>query len=519
MSTMKKKARESIIVAVMLAVFAAVTCLVFHYKLDSLGRIEVIQVAMDFFGMSLGIILFIICIKRKKEKDHLSFRFLILELVVFFCIAFDAADWVAMGHVEIRPLCIFLETMLYTCTPLISYEFLRYVLAYLGVDKEKRYLNVIRIMTVALMVCFVIRVINLFYPLYFYYDAAAVYHRHTLYPLSNVYAYSVALITFIVMVIRRKSLKPYQFLVLTGFILAPLFALIVTVLFLGLTPGGCAMMAALTSMYLVLNVEKSRERFVVESELSVATKIQTAMLPNLFPEVIDTKEYDLFASMNPAREVGGDFYDFFMLDENHLAFLIADVSDKGMGAALFMAVSKAMIKMRSQAGGSPGKVLSDVNDRLAKDNDLGMFVTVWLGYLDLQTGHVVACNAGHDYPALYLKEDALGDPSGYTVKETDHGSAVGLLPGMDFPEIEFTMTPGDRLFLYTDGVNEAQGRSGEQFDFDRLLITLNGLKNETSETICHAVKNAVDAFVGSDPQFDDMTMMSLIFRDYKRQEG
>ena len=320
------------------------------------------------------------------------------------------------------------------------------------------------------------------------------------------------------MIIYRKRLKFYQFLILTGFILAPLLALTVNILFYGLTPAGCAMMAALTSLYVILNVEKSRERYAVEMELSMATRIQTAMLPNVFPEVTDAKEYELYASMNPAREVGGDFYDFFLLDEDHLAFLIADVSDKGMGAALFMAVSKAMIKMRAQAGGSPGEVLLDVNERLAKDNDLGMFVTVWLGYLDLTTGHVVACNGGHDYPAMFLKQDPLGDPNSYTITETKHGAAVGLLPGMDFPEIEFTMTPGDKLFLYTDGVNEAQGANGEQFDFERLINVLNDQRNKSSETICHRVKNEVDAFVGTDPQFDDMTMMSLTFRGCKKRE-
>ena len=518
MKEKKEKIIGALVAIGMMAVFAAVTALVYRYKLDSLGRVQVIQVAMNFFGMSLGIILFIVCVRKWDKADRLGTRFLILEAVVYFNIAADAADWVAMGHPEIRGLSIFLETLLYISAPLISVTFINYVLEYLGVREEKASKIVLRVIHIGFLVSLTIRIVNLFYPLYFYYDMAGGYHRGDYYPISNVFGYACGVVTFIMMIVHRKRLKPHQFLILTGFILAPVLAVTVNILFYGLTPAGCAMIAALTSLYVILNVEKSRERFAVETELSMATRIQTAMLPNLFPEVTDTKEYDLYASMNPAREVGGDFYDFFMLDENHLAFLVADVSDKGMGAALFMAVSKAMIKMRAQAGGSPGEVLLDVNDRLSKDNDLGMFVTVWLGYLDLTTGHVVACNGGHDYPALFLQKDPLGNPTGYIVKETDHGSAVGLLPGMDFPEIEFTMVPGDRIFLYTDGVNEAQGADGEQFDFKRLVSVLDTLRNESSESVCQSVKEAVDAFVGSDPQFDDMTMMSLTFRGCKRKE-
>ncbi len=506
----RRKAR-SLIVLFMILLFIADIALLVHFKMDSLERIPLIQVAMDFFGMSLGIILFIICLKKWDYASKLGIRFLRLEFMVFIGLVMDAADWILEGHPELRTTSIILETCLYFANPLSAYAFMSYVLEYLGVRELRSSKNLMNLFTVGLSISIVMRLVNLIYPVYFYIDAAGVYHRAFLYQLSNVCTYLGGTITLLTIIYYRKRIKRYQLLILVAFILAPIIALCVNILYYGLTPAFSVMMAVLTSFYLILNVERSREQSIVESELTIATKIQKAMLPDLFPENSDTQEYDLYASMDPAREVGGDFYDFFMLDDNRLAFLVADVSDKGMGAALFMAVSKAMIKMRSQAGGSPAEVLRDVDARLGKDNDLGMFVTVWLGYLDLTTGHVVACNAGHDYPALFLRGKEEGSETGYVVKETVHGPAVAFLPGMKFPEIEFTMKPGDRIFLYTDGVNEAQGADGEEFGFERMLNVLNAHIHDSSESLCRSMKEEVDTFVGDDPQFDDMTMMALTF--------
>ena len=152
----------------------------------------------------------------------------------------------------------------------------------------------------------------------------------------------------------------------------------------------------------------------------------------------------------------------------------------------------------------------DVDERMGKSNDAGMFVTLWLGYLDIETGHVTACNAGHDYPAILLKEKN----DGYLIEKTPHGPPVAFIPGMPFPEIEFDMKPGDRIFLYTDGINEAQGSDGEEFGTERLLEVLNRNKGVSSRELCSRVRETVNAFVGKDPQFDDMTMMGLTYRGH-----
>lgn len=260
-----------------------------------------------------------------------------------------------------------------------------------------------------------------------------------------------------------------------------------------------------TLQYVDEVTKATAERERVGAELSVATTIQNSMLPNLFPDFTDVPEYDMFASMSPAREVGGDFYDFFMVDPDHLAVLIADVSDKGVGAALFMAISKSMIKMRAQMGGSPAEVISYVDKRISETNDAGMFVTLWLGYIDLNTGHTVACNAGHDYPAIACNN---GD---FVVEKSKHGSPIAFLPGMPFPEIEFDLKPGDRIVLYTDGVPEAKNPEGERFGVERMVEVLNANRQENNKTTLEKLREAVNTFAGEEPQFDDMTMLGITY--------
>ncbi len=263
-----------------------------------------------------------------------------------------------------------------------------------------------------------------------------------------------------------------------------------------------------TSMSRIREMSVEQER--VNAELSVAYDIQQGLLPHE-PEIFaGHKEFNVYGWMEPAREIGGDFYDLFMVDDEHLVFLIADVSDKAVGAALFMAISKSMIQLRMSMGGSPGEVLSDVSERLLMTSEETMFVTVWMGVLDICTGHVVACNAGHDYPAYY---GGMKDASrGFVIEKEKHGSPVAFWQGMQFPEIEFDMAPGNRIFLYTDGVTEARGISEEQFGEDRLVDVLNKSLGEDGETVCENVRRSIKEFTGDAEQFDDMTMLFLEWR-------
>ena len=255
----------------------------------------------------------------------------------------------------------------------------------------------------------------------------------------------------------------------------------------------------------LLKVTKEKER--IGAELNVATQIQADMLPRIFPPFPDRSEFDIYATMQPAKEVGGDFYDFFMLDEDHLGLVMADVSGKGVPAALFMVIAKTLIKNRAQMGGSPAEVLAYVNEQLCEGNDAELFVTVWFAILELSTGKGIAANAGHEHPVL---RRSGGD---YELVVYRHSPAVATLPGIRFREHEFELHPGDRVFVYTDGVPEAINVKEEDYGSDRMLAALNSCPPDTpmKETL-RLVREDLDRFAGEMPQFDDVTMMAIDYR-------
>ena len=253
----------------------------------------------------------------------------------------------------------------------------------------------------------------------------------------------------------------------------------------------------------ITSITAERER--IGAELNVATQIQSDMLPKIFPKFADKKEYEVFASMNPAKEVGGDFYDVFEIDETHLGLVVADVSGKGVPAALFMVIAKTLIKNRAMVGGSPSEVLEYANDQLCEGNDAGYFVTVWLAIVDITTGKGIAANAGHEHPAI---RRAGGQ---FELSIYKHSMAVGTFEGLKFKEHEFQLEHGDTLFCYTDGVTEATDANNELFGNDRLIEALNTADDSTVENLCKSVKKSIDDFVGEAPQFDDITMLGFKF--------
>ena len=254
-------------------------------------------------------------------------------------------------------------------------------------------------------------------------------------------------------------------------------------------------------------VTAEKER--IGTELNVAKRIQESVLPNIFPPFPERSEFDLYASMIPAKHVGGDFYDFFMVDDTHIALVMADVSGKGVPAALFMAISKVLIKTSVQAGRDPSETLERVNNQLLEGNDTGLFVTVWLAVIDITTGKGVAANAGHMHPVLRRKGGE------YELVKYHHSPAVATVEGIPFKEHGFELGPGDALFVYTDGVTEATNTEEELFGEDRMIEALNKSSDKGTAMLLPAVKEAIDDFVGEAPQFDDITM--LIF-EYKGVE-
>ncbi len=248
-------------------------------------------------------------------------------------------------------------------------------------------------------------------------------------------------------------------------------------------------------------VTAEKER--IGTELSLATRIQAAMLPHIFPAFPERPDFDIYATMTPAKEVGGDFYDFFLIDDDHLGLVMADVSGKGVPAALFMMVSKILIKNHAMSGKSPGEVLTAVNEQICANNREEMFVTAWYGSLDLTTGLLKAANAGHEYPVLKKPGGA------FELVKDKHSFVIGGMSGVKYREYELQLEPGARLFLYTDGVAEATNGDGKLFGAERMMAALNAAADGTPCDILSSVSGAVEAFVQDAPQFDDLTMLCI----------
>ena len=251
-------------------------------------------------------------------------------------------------------------------------------------------------------------------------------------------------------------------------------------------------------------IKEAEER--IDAELAFAKAIQHSALPTVHPLYDNRKEFDIFASMHTAKEVGGDFYDFYFIDEDHLAFLIADVSGKGIPAAMFMMRSKTIIKSYAESGMSVEEVFTLANEKLCEGNDAGMFVTAWMGILNIRNGKVLFANAGHNHPLVKHSDGT------FEYLKSRAGFVLAGMEGVRYRKNELVLEPGDAIYLYTDGVTEATDLNEELYGEDRLHSILEKYKDETMEVICSEIKKDVDLFAGEAPQFDDITMLALKFK-------
>ena len=348
-------------------------------------------------------------------------------------------------------------------------------------------------------------------------DDANIYSRGPAYILSNVTSFIMLIINIVLLVMYGRNIERNIKIALWIYMIAPLAAIILQSIFFGIQFIIVATVLAAIYMFSVIVVsqtmEYAKQRLEssrLETELAMASGIQSDMLPSIYPAFPERPEFDIFASMDPAKEVGGDFYDFFLVDEDHLGLVMADVSGKGVPAALFMMASKIIIASNAKLGKSPAEILTDANEAICSNNREDMFVTVWLGILELSTGRLIAANAGHEYPVLK-------QPGGqFEIVKDKHGLVVGGMPGTKYEEYELRLQPGSKLFVYTDGVPEAIDGSGELFGMERTLAALNDKTGENPEGILKNVRKHVDEFVQEAEQFDDLTMLCL---EYKGSSG
>lgn len=349
------------------------------------------------------------------------------------------------------------------------------------------------------------------------FDANNTYQRESLYILSNIGPLFMLLFDASLLIRNRKNFKPRIKIAFWLYILAPLLAMGIQSISREIQLIIFATVAAAVFMFTVIiediNETYAKQQIItarLSTELSMATDIQASQLPRLFPAFPNRPEFELYASMEPAKEVGGDFYDFFLVDDDHIALVMADVSGKGVPAALFMMIARVLIKSHMQNGESPSQTLESVNDQLCESNESSLFVTVWMALIEISTGNGVAVNAGHEHPAL---RRANGK---FELIKYRHAPAVATLEGIRFKEHEFKLNPGDTLFVYTDGVPEATNAKNELMGPDRMVAALNKDPDADPKQVLTNVKEGINSFVKGAEQFDDITMMCMKYKGVQK---
>ncbi|MBO6164597.1 MAG: serine/threonine-protein phosphatase [Lachnospiraceae bacterium] len=344
---------------------------------------------------------------------------------------------------------------------------------------------------------------NVLFPITFAVDAGGMYSRGSMPWLEDIYLLSASVITTIL--IFRSANPSRQKWAAMSFILIPILEFLVSGGAFAYAAQYASVLLALILMYCILFNARSKKLAATQAELTMATQIQEAMLPSIFPAFPNRQEFDIYASMDPAKEVGGDFYDFFLIDEDHLGMIIADVSGKGVPAALVMMISKIIMQNYAKQGAGAAEILEKTNETLCADNRMEMFVTAWVGILEIPTGKMTCANAGHEYPVVCRN-------GRFELLKDKHGFVLGGMEGMKYKEYEILLEKGDKIFVYTDGVPEAANREDTLFGTDRMTEVLNRKADVSPEALLKAVREAVDTFTDGAEQFDDLTMLCLEYK-------
>ncbi len=506
---MKKKRDKRIIPAVLTVLFDAMAIFITLYFLankdvEKMVPAHVLNIGMDMAGMMIGIVILICSYidMQRGASDNRYFRYMIQS--TFFGLITDAGAWLMNGAPAYRGMNLFENTVYYLVTPLNVYFFWRFLLQLTRI--RGTFVKVINMIisiwaTVQVLLC----LYNIPTGIFFTIDENSYYVRGPLYVYFMSFIFVVGIAAALLIIHQRKMLNKQQIAVCLIYICTPLPVIGISVFLPDINANFVMTMIDLLIMYVVLNIEQGRLKMEMEKDLATASSIQAGVLPSTFPLFPERKEFDVHASMDPAKEVGGDFYDVFMTDEDHLMLVVGDVAGKGIPAALFMLLARTIIKNRAQIGGTPAQILKDVNVQIFEENKAKMFVTIWMAVVELSTGHVAEVNAGHECPAI--KRNG-GD---FELIKEKHDFVVGGRKKTVFHDKEYDLTPGDKIFIYTDGVPEASNGKKEMYGTERMIAALNAYEDERPEDLLTHVRENIDAFVGDADQFDDLTMLAFVY--------
>ena len=496
--------------------------LMYYFQWTDLRAEWIFNVASDITGMILGFLLFISVVKNREDVTLVTGIFAYMVALNTTMMLLDMLSWCADGMKQYAALTLAANEIYYLCGVAVIVLFWDFIVEYSEAE-DPRFAKLSKLVHFAAIIASLLILGNIFGKYYYYVDENGEFCRAWLYTLNMVFILAMA--SMIALLIRQVKIPGNRKRVLLYFVSFPMIGAIIQAFYKELSVMHLATQFALVLIFgnifkersqdllkkeldiqkkeaQILLAERKQQR--VAAELNLAADIQRHMMPASFPS---SGHFALHATMSPAKEVGGDFYDFFPVDEEHLVLVMADVSGKGVPAALYMMTTETMIKNAAKQGLPPGQVLELVNAQLCENVDqVEMFVTVWIGILEPSTGRLLAANAGHEYPIIRHRDGQ------FEIFKDKHGLVLGGMEGIRYREYELTLEPGSALFMYTDGVTEATSEELELFGMERLVKALNKNPQAMPEELLQNVRRDVDDFVGAAPQFDDLTMMAICMK-------
>ena len=497
----KKYKEKSIILGLVFTIVSAAFCIVIssvsyanpkaqHFLLDSgVDSMGALVCAALYFGSM-----------RQKGEGTKEFKTLIVALSTCFAIN-DLMYYSAATVYRNNLFFIFclVSKLIDLAMIFFFYQYVRKTLDFKG--KLAKWAD--RFLPVLMALETLVILSNIFYPITFRIGANGMYQATGFSWAEDIFLACASIIASI-LIISSSSPRNQKMAAMT-FIFLPVVSYVLLLRTFGNASQYGMVMMSLIIMYCVIFNDKSNKLASTQNELNMAKEIQASMLPSIFPAFPNRKEFDLYASMDPAKEVGGDFYDFFMIDDDQLGVVIADVSGKGVPAALFMMISKTIVQNYAKLGINAAEVLTKANEALCDNNKMEMFVTVWIGILELSTGKMICSSAGHEYPAIF-------HDGKFELFKDKHGFVLGGLEVAKYKPYEIQLDKGDKIFVYTDGVPEATNANNELFGAERMIDALNSNVEADPEETLRIVRASVDEFVGNAEQFDDLTMVCLEYR-------
>ena len=466
------------------------------------------SVGTELTALCVCVILYYSLLQGGEQGEKHASLFSSLLVTAAFSVFLDEMSFLMIGIPVLNEVARIINSLLFANGYMLGFMFWLYVADALGMKGKA--VRVIKQIFVVLMIPAVILALsNIFLPLYFSIDPTGHYARGPLWILSVIHSLLIIAGFFLGLPSSASSVKSK--VIAASFLTTPFIGLAVSTYSYAISTQYSATILSLLLIYGVLVAERSRELARTREDLDMGTRIQAAALPSTFPAFPDRKEFDIYASMDPAREVGGDFYDFFLIDDDHLCLVIADVAGKGVPAALFMMASKSILTANAVPGRGPSQIISNTNQQLCASSQSNMFVTVWLGILEISTGKLTATNAGHERPAI------KGPDGQFELIRDSHDFVVGGMDGIPYREAEYQLEPGSTLFLFTDGLAEAQNSEEVLFGEDRISEALNKEPEVSPRQILANVTDSVSRFVGPAEQFDDLTMLCLRYNGPQEQ--